>query len=125
MRLNYLSNAIGVILADVGYMAFVPLFVAAFYKEWTCALAFLFSGLLSEFLGLKNKAMIMMKTIIPITISQKWDGSPPENNIPIVIISIILYKEEITCILVPFYFIYCITRNNCKTLQPDILKVHQ
>lgn len=51
MRLNYLSNATGVIMADVGYMAFIPLIVAVFYKEWTCAFAFLFAGLLSLGLG--------------------------------------------------------------------------
>ena len=51
MRLNYLSNAIGVIMADVGYMSFVPLIVSIFYKEWSCAAAFLFAGLLSVGLG--------------------------------------------------------------------------
>ena len=51
MRLNYLSNAIGVILADVGYMSFVPLLVSIFYKEWSCTAAFLFAGLLSVGVG--------------------------------------------------------------------------
>ena len=51
MRLNYLSNAIGVIMADVGYMAFIPIAVAILYKEWICALAFLVAGTLSVGLG--------------------------------------------------------------------------
>ena len=51
MRLNYLSNATGVIMADVGYMAFVPIIVACIYKEWNCAFAFLFAGLLSLVMG--------------------------------------------------------------------------
>lgn len=51
MRLRYISNAIGLILTDVGLMTFIPAFVAMFYKEWHCVLAFFVAGLLSIAVG--------------------------------------------------------------------------
>lgn len=51
MRLNYLSNALGLILKDVGYMTFIPLIVALFLKDYNCAGAFLCAGMISLGVG--------------------------------------------------------------------------
>ncbi len=51
MRLNYLSNALGLILKDVGLMTFIPVLVALVYSEWYCSLSFLCAGLIALLLG--------------------------------------------------------------------------
>lgn len=51
MRINYITNALGVILSDIGIVTFVPVFVALFYKEFHCSLSFLLAGLLALAIG--------------------------------------------------------------------------
>ena len=51
MRLNYISNAIGLILKDIGIVIFVPLFVALYYSEWNCVWSFFATGVLSILFG--------------------------------------------------------------------------
>lgn len=51
MRLNYISDAIGLILMDAGLMTFIPIIIALYYHEWTCVLAFFAAGILSVALG--------------------------------------------------------------------------
>ena len=51
MRFNYIANAIGLLLVDIGFMIFIPLFVALFFKEWQCAIAFFIAALLSLAVG--------------------------------------------------------------------------
>ena len=45
MRINYISNALGIILTDIGIVTFVPILVAAYFSEWHCLLSFLAAGL--------------------------------------------------------------------------------
>ncbi len=51
MRLNYLSNAIGLILTYIGLVAFTPIIVALIFGEWSMILPFFASGIFSLFLG--------------------------------------------------------------------------
>ena len=51
MRLNYIANALGLILTDVGYFAFVPILVALCYQEWDCVVSFLVAGIFALFFG--------------------------------------------------------------------------
>ena len=51
MRVNYLSNALGIILTDVSIFTLVPIIVAIFYHEWNCVWAFFAAGVFSLTLG--------------------------------------------------------------------------
>lgn len=51
MRLNYVSNALGLILKDIGIVIFVPVLVALYYNEWHTALSFLIAALVAIILG--------------------------------------------------------------------------
>ena len=51
MRISYITNALGVILADIGIVTFVPVLVSLYYKEFNCSFAFLFAGVLALILG--------------------------------------------------------------------------
>ena len=51
MRFNYIANAIGLLLVDIGFMIFIPLIVALIFQEWQCAVAFFIAGLLSLAVG--------------------------------------------------------------------------
>ena len=51
MRLNYIANALGLILTDVGYFAFVPILFALFYQEWGCVLSFFVAGIFALAFG--------------------------------------------------------------------------
>lgn len=51
MRINYLSNALGLILIDIGVVTFVPVIVALLFQEWNAALSFFAAGVVSLALG--------------------------------------------------------------------------
>lgn len=51
MRLNYIANALGLILTDIGLVTFIPIAVAIYYKEWGSILPFFAAGILSIFVG--------------------------------------------------------------------------
>ena len=51
MRLNYIANALGLILMDIGLVSFVPILVALYYQEWSCVLSFFVAGICSIALG--------------------------------------------------------------------------
>ena len=51
MRLNYISNALGLILKDIGVVIFAPVLVALYYKEWTCALSFFITSIIAILSG--------------------------------------------------------------------------
>lgn len=51
MRINYLSNALGLILTDIGFVTFVPIIVALYYSEFGAILPFFAAGICSLALG--------------------------------------------------------------------------
>ena len=51
MRVNYVANALGLILMDIGIVTFVPVLVALIFQEWNSALAFLAAGITALALG--------------------------------------------------------------------------
>lgn len=51
MRIKYISNALGIILTDIGLVTFVPILVAAYFAEWHCALSFFASGIFAVTIG--------------------------------------------------------------------------
>lgn len=51
MRINYVANALGLILMDIGIVTFVPVLVALIFHEWNSALAFLAAGIIALALG--------------------------------------------------------------------------
>ncbi|MBP3820997.1 TrkH family potassium uptake protein [bacterium] len=51
MRISYVSNALGLILTDIGLFSFVPLVVALFYHEWGALLPFFAGGILPLAVG--------------------------------------------------------------------------
>lgn len=51
MRLNYIANALGLILMDVGIVSFVPILVALYYQEWSSLLSFFAAGIFAVALG--------------------------------------------------------------------------
>ncbi|MBR1424654.1 TrkH family potassium uptake protein [bacterium] len=51
MRLNYLSNALGLILTDIGLVTFTPILVALYYGEYGSILPFFTAGIFALALG--------------------------------------------------------------------------
>ena len=51
MRLNYLANAIGMILKYIGFVILIPIIVAIIYKDYISILTFLTAGIASISLG--------------------------------------------------------------------------
>lgn len=51
MRINYVANALGLILMDIGIVTFVPVLVALIFHEWNSALAFFAAGIIALALG--------------------------------------------------------------------------
>lgn len=51
MRLNYLANAIGLILKYIGFVILIPIIVAIIYKDYISILPFLTAGIASISLG--------------------------------------------------------------------------
>lgn len=51
MRINYISNALGIMLTDIGIVSFIPMLVALYYREWNCVLAFFAAGIFSIAIG--------------------------------------------------------------------------
>lgn len=51
MRLNYLANAIGMILKYIGFVILIPIIVAIIYKDYISILPFLTAGIASISLG--------------------------------------------------------------------------
>ena len=47
MRLNYLANAIGMILKYIGFVILIPIIVAIIYKDYISILPFLTAGIAS------------------------------------------------------------------------------
>lgn len=58
MRLNYIANALGLILMDIGVVTFIPILVALYYHDWNSILPFFAAGIISLFIGnLMRKAV--------------------------------------------------------------------
>ncbi len=51
MRINYLSNALGLILTDIGLVTFVPIIVALYYGEYGSILPFFTAGICALAIG--------------------------------------------------------------------------
>lgn len=51
MRLNYLANAIGLVLIYIGAVMLFPIAVALLYRDYNSILPFLYSGIISSVLG--------------------------------------------------------------------------
>lgn len=51
MRLNYVSNALGLILKDIGIVIFIPALVALYYSEWHSALSFFITAFAAIIFG--------------------------------------------------------------------------
>ncbi len=51
MRLNYIANSLGLMLADIGLVFFIPILVAIYYQEWNSVLPFFAAGIFSLFVG--------------------------------------------------------------------------
>ena len=51
MRLNYISNAIGIMLKYIGTAVFIPVFVALLYREWNLILPFLTTAIMALAVG--------------------------------------------------------------------------
>lgn len=51
MRLNYIISALSIILKDIGWVSFLPIFVALYYKDYQSFLPFIVAGLFSLLLG--------------------------------------------------------------------------
>lgn len=58
MRLRYIANALGLILTDIGFMTFIPIFVALYYKDFNSILPFFTAGMISLVLGKIMKSFI-------------------------------------------------------------------
>jgi trk system potassium uptake protein TrkH len=52
MRISYISNALGLILKDIGLVTFVPTLVALYYKDYNSILPFLCAGFIALFVGM-------------------------------------------------------------------------
>ncbi len=51
MRLNYLANAIGLVLTYIGIVILVPVIIAIFYKEYNAIMPFIVAGAISSTFG--------------------------------------------------------------------------
>ena len=51
MRINYISNALGIMLKYISSAVFVPVFIAIFYKEWNLILPFFTTAIMTLLLG--------------------------------------------------------------------------
>ena len=51
MRLNYIINALSIILKDIGWVSFLPILVALFYKDYSSFLPFVVAGIVALLLG--------------------------------------------------------------------------
>lgn len=51
MRLNYIINALSIILKDIGWVSFLPIFVALIYKDYSSFLPFVVAGIVALLLG--------------------------------------------------------------------------
>ena len=51
MRLNYITSALSVILKDIGWVSFLPMFVALYYKEYNSFLPFVVTGFIALVVG--------------------------------------------------------------------------
>lgn len=52
MRINYITNALGLILKDIGFVAFIPVFVALYYHDMNSILPFVCAGFSALFAGM-------------------------------------------------------------------------
>ncbi len=52
MRLNYITSALSLILKDIGYVIFIPIFVALYYKDYNSVLPFFTAGIFTLFLSM-------------------------------------------------------------------------
>ena len=51
MRLNYITSALSIILKDIGWVSFLPIFVALYYKDYASFLPFVVAGIVALLLG--------------------------------------------------------------------------
>ena len=51
MRLNYITSALSIILKDIGWVSFLPIIVALYYKDYNSFLPFIVAGIVALFLG--------------------------------------------------------------------------
>ncbi len=51
MRVNYISNSLGIMLSDIGVVTVIPIFAALYFREWNCVLSFFAAGIFAVALG--------------------------------------------------------------------------
>jgi len=59
MRLNYLANAIGLIMIYIGIVLLTPVLVGTYYQEWQCLPAFLTASFLSVATGFSLRKFVV------------------------------------------------------------------
>ena len=52
MRLNYITSALSLILKDIGYVTFIPILVALYYKDYNSVLPFFTAGIFALFVSM-------------------------------------------------------------------------
>lgn len=62
MRLNYVGNALGLVLTVIGIVMFVPVIVALYYREWGAVAPFVTAGLISLIIG-KSVGKLFCKNV--------------------------------------------------------------
>lgn len=58
MRLGYIGSSLSLILRDIGFVTFIPIFVALYYHDWNSVLPFLAAGVVSLFLSVFFKYIL-------------------------------------------------------------------
>ena len=52
MRLNYVTSALSLILKDIGFVTFIPIFVALYYADYNSVLPFFAAGIFALFISM-------------------------------------------------------------------------
>ncbi|MGN0032018.1 MAG: TrkH family potassium uptake protein [Candidatus Gastranaerophilaceae bacterium] len=52
MRLNYVTSALSLILKDIGFVTFIPIFVALYYADYNSVLPFFAAGIFALFMSM-------------------------------------------------------------------------
>jgi len=62
MRLSYVSNALSLILTDIGFVTFIPTLLALYYKDYNSILPFVIAGILALLSGIIFKYFVNKKS---------------------------------------------------------------
>ena len=64
MRLNYLANAIGLILKYIGFVILTPIIIAVIYKDYISILPFLTAGTFSILAGISLRKVVKNASLV-------------------------------------------------------------